>query len=69
VLPRDRVDAWLDPNITDPDEVYKLLAGIQLDSLEVRRVSIAVNNVRNNAAELLTPVGGEADRPLELAIA
>jgi putative SOS response-associated peptidase YedK len=69
VLPHDRVDAWLDPGISGADEVYELLAGIHLDSLEVRRVSIAVNNVRNNGAELLTPIRHEADRPLPLVIA
>jgi hypothetical protein len=32
-------------------------------------VSSAVNNVRNNGAEPLTPIRHEADRPLQLAIA
>jgi putative SOS response-associated peptidase YedK len=69
VLPRDRVDAWLDPAITEPDRVRKLLTGVQLDPLEVRRVSTAVNKVSNNGPELVDPVGDEADRPLELALA
>lgn len=34
-----------------------------------RYVSTDVNNVRNNCAELLEPVGDEADRPLEMALA
>jgi hypothetical protein len=46
--------------------VYDVLAGIQLD---VRRISPAVDNVRNNSADLLKPGADDADRPLELALA
>jgi putative SOS response-associated peptidase YedK len=69
VLPRDRVDAWLDPAITEPDQVRKLLTGVQLDPLEVRRVSTAVNKVSHNGPDLIDPVGDEADTPLQLALA
>jgi putative SOS response-associated peptidase YedK len=30
VLPRDRVDAWLDPSRTQPDQIYEVLNGIVL---------------------------------------
>jgi putative SOS response-associated peptidase YedK len=69
IHPRDRVDAWLNPNLTDPDQVRTLLTGIDLDPLELRRVATAVNNVRANGSELIEPPGDEADRPLELALA
>ena len=39
ILPRDRVDAWLDPWRTEPDEIYEVLDGIVLESLAVRAVS------------------------------
>jgi putative SOS response-associated peptidase YedK len=68
ILPRNRVDDWLDPNLTDPDQIKPLLAGIQLDPLEVRPVATTVNSVRNNGAELLEPLEDEADRPLELVL-
>ncbi|WP_199432452.1 SOS response-associated peptidase [Qaidamihabitans albus] len=53
VLPRQRWDAWLDPDRT---EVDGLLAPPDLgfvDSLELRPVSTRVNNVRNNGPELV----------------
>jgi putative SOS response-associated peptidase YedK len=65
----ERVDAWLDPQLTHPDKVRALLSGIELDPLAVRRVSPTVNNVRTNGPQLLEPVGDEADRPLQLALA
>jgi putative SOS response-associated peptidase YedK len=49
--------------------VRALLTGIELDPLAVRRVSTTVNSVRTNGAQLLEPVGDEADRPLQLALA
>lgn len=69
ILPIQRVDAWLDPQLTHPDKVRALLTGIELDPLAVRRVSTTVNNVRTNGAQLLEPVGDEADQPLQLALA
>jgi hypothetical protein len=57
------------PDLTDPDNVYEVLAGIQQEPLEVCRISPAVDNVRNNCADLLKPVADDADRPLGLALA
>jgi putative SOS response-associated peptidase YedK len=28
ILPPDRIDAWLDPNLTDKDEAHKLISGM-----------------------------------------
>ncbi|MFF5703526.1 SOS response-associated peptidase [Streptomyces sp. NPDC012794] len=46
-------DAWLDPAHEDPDTLRALLATPAEGRLEVRAVSTAVNNVRNNGPELL----------------
>src|SRR5664279_3531810 len=48
IRPPDRVDAWLDPNRTDPDQVYDVLDGIVMNPPEVRAVSTKVNRVGND---------------------
>jgi putative SOS response-associated peptidase YedK len=56
VLPRDRWDRWLDPTVTDPDEVRALLAPVPPGRLETDPRSPKVGNVRNTGPELLDPV-------------
>ena len=56
ILPYDRVDAWLDPNRTEPDAVYEVLDGIVMQPLAVRPVSTQVNKVGNDGPELLKPL-------------
>jgi putative SOS response-associated peptidase YedK len=51
-----RIEAWLDPSLTQPDEVRSLLAPLPPGRLEAHTVSTAVNKVRNNGPELLVPV-------------
>jgi hypothetical protein len=53
----------------DRDKVYEVLAGIQLEPPQGRRISPAVNNVRTDSVDLLKPVADDADRALELALA
>lgn len=48
-------DAWLDPAHQDPHDLRTLLATPAGGRLEVRAVDTAVNSVRNNGPELLTP--------------
>lgn len=52
----DRWDAWLDPELTDPDLVRGLLAPAMAGTMEAYPVSTAVNNVRNNGPELIKPI-------------
>lgn len=56
-LPRDRWDAWMDPDLQDVKEIRALM---QLDSpakgLQAYPVSRDVNLVRNNGAHLTVPV-------------
>ncbi|WP_032389790.1 SOS response-associated peptidase [Rhodococcoides fascians] len=56
VLPPELRASWLDPTLTDLGEVSELLAAIPEPRLEPYEVSTAVNSVKNNSPELLTPV-------------
>ena len=71
VLPRSAWDAWLDPDAGSDDEA---VAGLLVPpspelvaEMELRPISPAVNNVRNNGPELLEPLApGEVAEPLQL---
>jgi putative SOS response-associated peptidase YedK len=67
ILPPDRIDDWLDPDLTDPGKVKKLLEKITVEPMEIRPVARDVNNVGNNRPDLLDPVPDTADTPLQLA--
>jgi putative SOS response-associated peptidase YedK len=56
VLPRGRWDRWLDPTVTDPDEVRALLAPVAPGRFETYPVTRRVGDVRNTDAGLLDPV-------------
>jgi putative SOS response-associated peptidase YedK len=56
VLPRQLQDAWLDPRLTDLEQVRELLAAVPSPELTTYEVSTAVNSVRNNGPELILPV-------------
>ncbi|HEX6469514.1 MAG TPA: SOS response-associated peptidase [Streptosporangiaceae bacterium] len=49
-------EAWLDPGLTDPDEVRRLLEPAMAGRMEAYAVSTAVNNVRNNGPTLIEPL-------------
>jgi putative SOS response-associated peptidase YedK len=68
VLPRDRVDAWLDPSRTHPDQIYEILDGLILQPLAVRPVSSRVNRVGTDNPELIKPVSEHIDEPLQLTL-
>jgi putative SOS response-associated peptidase YedK len=53
VLPRSLWDAWLDPDVEDVSELLGPPSLELVNSLELRPISSAVNNVRNNGPELL----------------
>jgi len=56
VVERDRWDAWLDPSLTDTEQVRGLLVPAMSGTMEAYPVSTMVNNVRNNGPELIKPV-------------
>ncbi len=53
VLPPEAWAAWLDPDSDDPAALLASSPGWLADRIELRPVSTAVNNVRNNGPELL----------------
>jgi putative SOS response-associated peptidase YedK len=69
ILPADRIDAWLDPNLTNKDDAQRLITGIEYEPLQVRPVSTAVNKTGRGAPkgpELIEPLADHADQPLQL---
>ncbi|SDM33498.1 SOS response-associated peptidase [Allokutzneria albata] len=54
--PGEMREAWLDPEMSKPEDVDALLASIPDPALVPREVSIAVNNPRNNSPDLIEPV-------------
>lgn len=69
ILPADRVDAWLDPQLSDPKRIQSLLAGIEIDNLAMRPVSRDVNKVGNNDPHLIEPLAAADEQPVPLALA
>jgi putative SOS response-associated peptidase YedK len=66
VLPRDRWAAWLDPAREDVEELVEPTPADVVESLELRPVSTAVNNVANNGRQLTEraeAVAEPADQP------
>ena len=61
VIGRDSWDAWLDPQLTDPDRALELLAVTEPEALEAYAVSTAVNSVKNNDPSLVEPLPTEPD--------
>ncbi|WP_325050809.1 SOS response-associated peptidase [Actinomadura spongiicola] len=55
IVERDRWDAWLDPALTDTEEVRGLLVPAMAGTMDAYPVSKAVNSVRNNGPELIEP--------------
>lgn len=71
LLPSSAWDAWLDPDAgADNEAVTALLVPPPPElvaELEIRPISAAVNNVRNNGPELLDPLGpDDVPEPLQL---
>jgi putative SOS response-associated peptidase YedK len=59
LLEKEAYDRWLDPEVSDPEDLLSLLVPAAPGRLEAYPVSTAVNNVRNNGPELLEPLPGE----------
>ena len=56
VMPPERWDQWLDPELQDPDTVRALLEPPAPGRFTATPISTRVNNVRNNGPELLEPL-------------
>jgi putative SOS response-associated peptidase YedK len=53
VMPRQSWDTWLSPDVEDVSELLVPPAMDLVDALELRPISSAVNNVRNNGPDLI----------------
>jgi putative SOS response-associated peptidase YedK len=51
IIPRDRFAEWLDPDLTDKNDILQLLDSLPEPTLTPRVVSPRVNSVRNNGPE------------------
>jgi len=65
LVERESYQRWLDPAITDAEDLASLLVPAAPGRLEAYPVSTAVNNVRNNGPELVAPLAPE-DEPAAL---
>ncbi len=63
MVERDRWSAWLDPGRSGVEELTPLLVPAAPGRLEAYPVGTAVNNVRNNGAELLDALPTAGDGP------
>ena len=61
VITRDAIDAWLDPEITDPERALELLEVTDASALEAYAVSTDVNSVENNNPSLVEPLTSEPE--------
>jgi putative SOS response-associated peptidase YedK len=57
----DRRAAWLDPELSDKDDLLALLVPAAPGQLEAFPVSTLVSNVRNNGPELVEPIPAEEE--------
>jgi putative SOS response-associated peptidase YedK len=61
VITREAIDAWLDPEITDPKQALELLDVTEASALEAYAVSTDVNSVENNNPSLIEPIRSEPE--------
>lgn len=66
MLPARAWQRWLDPDLADVAELIEAPDPGLIEQLELRPVSTAVNNVRNNGPELLERVDSYGARPAEV---
>jgi putative SOS response-associated peptidase YedK len=61
LVERDKYGEWLDPTLSDPDVLGRLLVPAAPGRLQAYPVSTMVNNVKNNGPELIEPLPVEED--------
>jgi putative SOS response-associated peptidase YedK len=49
-------EEWLDPEVTDPAQVERLLVPYPADAMEAFPVNRKVGNTRNNGPDLIEPI-------------
>jgi putative SOS response-associated peptidase YedK len=63
LVEKDRYAAWLDPTVSEPEDLLSLLVPAAPGRLEAYPVSTEVNSVKNNGPELLEPLATEPPDP------
>jgi putative SOS response-associated peptidase YedK len=58
ILRREDEEEWVSRDITDPQQVERLLQPYPADEMRLYPVSTAVNNTRHNGPELIAPDEG-----------
>ena len=66
LVPSELRDSWLDCTSGDAAVAGELLAAMPVPQLEPRIVSTAVNSVRNDGPELVTPAAAAQPEPVQL---
>lgn len=61
VVTPDAIDAWLDPDRTDPQAALDLLGVTEADALAAYAVSTEVNSVQNNDRSLVEPLAQDPE--------
>jgi putative SOS response-associated peptidase YedK len=59
ILSRDEYAAWLDRQVTNPARLVHLFQPYPADLMEMWKVLPLVNNIRNDSADLILPVGDD----------
>ncbi|MFH1603887.1 MAG: SOS response-associated peptidase [Pseudomonadota bacterium] len=57
IIAREQYVRWLDPLLRDPAEIQPMIARYPAEAMQAVPVSAGINNVRNQGAELIEPVG------------
>lgn len=63
ILPREALEAWLDPEPVDPEKLKPLLKPFPSDKMFAYPVATVVNNPRNDLRECTTQAGPEITQP------
>ena len=61
ILPRQSIDHWLDPKVSDPDELKPMLLQFPGDEMQSWPVGKGVGNVRNQGPALMEPIDAPED--------
>jgi putative SOS response-associated peptidase YedK len=64
ILPRHAVDHWLDPAVSDAEELKPMLRAFHGVQLQMWPVGRAVGNVRNQGPKLTEPINALEDLTL-----
>lgn len=65
ILPREAVDAWLDPDRQDPAELTPLLRPLPAERMAAVPVSTRVNSPKNEGPACIAPITDESNDPPE----